>query len=91
MKPRFARGDGFLRRKFCSKVASGCGVTLGSTRRGGGKTLTPSFAIAVKKGSKSLVGSLNGAIEELKTHGVIDKILSENIARVEAAAAKQVY
>lgn len=49
------------------------------------------FAIAVKKGKKSLVASLNGAIEDLKAHGVIDRLLNENIARVEAASAKQVY
>jgi len=45
------------------------------------------FAIAVKKGSKSLVTSLNEAIEDLKAHGVIDKLLNENIATVEAASA----
>jgi ABC-type amino acid transport substrate-binding protein len=49
------------------------------------------FAIAVKKGAKSLVTSLNGAIEALKAQGVIDKLLNDNIARVEAAAAKTVY
>jgi len=49
------------------------------------------FAIAVKKGSKSLVTLLNGAIEDLKAHGVIDRLLNENIARVATASAKQVY
>jgi polar amino acid transport system substrate-binding protein len=46
------------------------------------------FAIAVKKGNKKLVTSLNAAVEELKAHGVFDKLLEENIARVKA---KEVY
>jgi len=49
------------------------------------------FAIAVKKGNTSVVTLLNVAIEDLKAHGVIDKLLSENITRVEAAASKRVY
>jgi len=49
------------------------------------------FAIAVKKGSTSLVAALNSAIADLKAHGVIDKLLAENMARVEAAASKRVY
>ncbi len=46
------------------------------------------FAIAVKKGSKPLVSLLNDAIEDLRAHGVIDKLLNENIIHVETAAAK---
>jgi len=49
------------------------------------------FAIAVKKGRKFLVKLLNEAIDELKANGVIDRLLNENMARVESAAAKAVY
>lgn len=48
------------------------------------------FGIAVKKGRESLVTSLNEALEDLKAHDVIDKLLNENIATVKAASAKTV-
>jgi putative glutamine transport system substrate-binding protein len=48
------------------------------------------FGIAVKKGNKSLIKSLNDAIEDLKAQGVIDKLMNENIASVEAASADAV-
>jgi hypothetical protein len=34
---------------------------------------------------------LGDAIVDIKAHGVIDRLLNESIARVEAAAAKRVY
>lgn len=44
------------------------------------------FGIAVRKGRRPLVVALNEAIEDLKAHGVIDRLLDENIAAVEAAS-----
>jgi ABC-type amino acid transport substrate-binding protein len=49
------------------------------------------FAIAVKKGSPALVTALNGVIDDLKEQGVFERILADNMARVEATGAKAVY
>ena len=49
------------------------------------------FAIAVKKGSPALVTALNGVIDDLKEQGVFERLLADNMARVEAKAAKAVY
>ncbi len=44
------------------------------------------FGVAVKKGRRSLVDLLNAAITTLKAKGEIDRLLNENIARLNAAA-----
>jgi len=41
----------------------------------------------VKKGRQSLIHRLNPAIEELKTSGEIEKLMTENIAALGATTA----
>jgi len=46
-----------------------------------------SFGIGVNKGRQSLVDRLNPAIEELKTSGKIDAMMTENLASLGATPA----